>query len=66
MSAAEVIKQIQALPPEEQDLVRQFVLNGEGADDRRSEIRFVDRATARVVGERIMEENEELFRRLAQ
>ncbi|HEX8280395.1 MAG TPA: hypothetical protein VF551_03380 [Chthoniobacterales bacterium] len=65
MSASELIEQIKALPPEEMEVVRQFVLNGASGTPS-AQIRYIDPARARELGERIMSENEELFRRLAQ
>ncbi|MDQ2658899.1 MAG: hypothetical protein M3Y03_00595 [Verrucomicrobiota bacterium] len=59
---AELIEKIKALPAAEQAQVREFVLNGEGE----APTEFLNRDEARALGGRIMEENEELFRRLAQ
>lgn len=64
MSAAELIEQIKALPPGEQEIVRNFVLNGEGAPS--APVKYLDREEARALGSKIMEEQSELFRRLAQ
>lgn len=60
MSAAELIEQIKALSPAEQEEVRSFLLNGE------SEVNYIDREKARATGVRVMEENADLFRKLAQ
>jgi hypothetical protein len=66
MSVAELIERIKALPPEELEEVRSFVLNGEPAGAGDPGVRFVNRERARELGEKILSENEELFRRLAQ
>jgi hypothetical protein len=63
MSVAELIEQIKALPPDELEVVRSFVLNGE---TEAQAIRYIDRDRARSLGGKILDENEELFRRLAQ
>ncbi|MGI9172007.1 MAG: hypothetical protein ACR2F0_01695 [Chthoniobacterales bacterium] len=61
---AELIEKIKALPPAEQAQVREFILNGAGEADAKTE--YLNRDEARALGSRIMKENEELFRRLAQ
>jgi hypothetical protein len=67
VSVIELIEQIKALPPEDIETVRQFILNGDSSHSaRQQEIRYIDPKTARGVGQKIMSENEELFRRLAQ
>jgi hypothetical protein len=66
MSVAELIEQIKALPPDELEVVRSFVLHGETAAGEPPQIRYVDRARARQLGAKIFSDNEELFRRLAQ
>ena len=66
VSAAELIEQIKALPPEEQEVVRNFVLNGDHGPAVESGLKYLDREEARALGAKIMEEQDELFRRLAQ
>jgi hypothetical protein len=66
VSAAELIEQIKALPPAELEEVRRFLLNGKTASDEDSQVRYLDREQARALGNRIMEENADLFRRLAE
>ena len=63
MSVAELIEQIKALQPEELEVVRSFVLNREAESQ---EIRYIARDEARSLGEKILDDNAELFRRLAQ
>ena len=63
MSVAELIEQIKALPPEELEVVRSFVLNREAESQ---DIRYIARDEARSLGEKIFDDNAELFRRLAQ
>jgi hypothetical protein len=65
VSVAELIEQIKALPPAELETVRRFLLNSEpplaaGA------VKYLDPEEARVIGEKVMEKHQELFRRLAQ
>lgn len=66
MSAAELIEQIKALPPTELEIVRNFLLNGEPEVARNQELKYLDRDKARRLGEKVMEENTDLFQRLAQ
>ncbi|CAN5244891.1 hypothetical protein BH20VER2_BH20VER2_08650 [soil metagenome] len=65
MSVAELIEQIKALPPDELAAVREFV-NGEGEGTEPQQIKYIDRERARQLSEKILSENEDLFRRLAQ
>ena len=67
MSAAELIEQIKALPPEEIEQVRQFLLNGNSSSAGASgPVKYLDREEAAKLGRKVMEENEDLLRRLAQ
>ena len=67
MSAAELIEQIKALPPEEIEQVRQFLLNGNSSSAGASgSVKYLDREEAAKLGRKVMEENEDLLRRLAQ
>jgi hypothetical protein len=66
MSVAELIERIKALPPDELEEVRSFLMNGEAEGEPASQIRYIDPERARQLGEKIMSENEDLFRRLAQ
>ena len=66
MSAAEVIAQIRSLPPAEFEIVRNFLLNGAVGPEQAEDVKHLDHEKARLLGGRIMEENEELFRKLAQ
>ncbi len=62
MSAAELIEQIKALPPAEQEIIRRFLLNGASASEgvsNASDEQF-DRATNRV-----FEKHDDLLRKLA-
>lgn len=61
MSAAEVIEKIKDLSPAELEEVRAFLLNGDLPEPR-----YIDREKARLIGSKVMEENAELFRKLAQ
>ena len=66
MSAAELIEQIKALPPAELEIVRNFMLNGDRGLAPKSGLKYLEREEARALGAKIMEEQDELFRRLAQ
>lgn len=66
MSAAELIEQIKTLPPAEVEIIRNFLLNGPPSAQRDEEFKYMDRESARGLGEKVMEDNAELFRRLAQ
>ena len=66
MSAAELIEQIKALPPAELEIVRNFLLDGAGETECSQETKYLDRESARRLGEKVMDENSDLFRRLAQ
>ncbi len=66
MSAAELIEQIKALSPADLKIVRSFILEEHEKSMEASDIKYVERERARELGVKIMEENEELFRKLAQ
>jgi hypothetical protein len=65
MSAIEVIEQIKALPADEQAEVAKFVRELH-MDTDAPQVRYMSAEKARVLSERIFEENAELFRKLAQ
>jgi len=66
MSAAEIIEQIKALPAEEQSEVAEFVRELAAAKPQSHEVRYISVEEAKVIGDRIFENNAELFRKLAQ
>ena len=66
MSAAELIEQIKALPPADLEEVRSFLLNGRVEDKDGAKVSYLGRQEARVLGDKIMERHDELFRKLAQ
>ncbi|MBI2947831.1 MAG: hypothetical protein HYY23_09290 [Verrucomicrobia bacterium] len=67
MSALEVIEQIKALPPEEKAQVVDFVRQLDGpAPEGSKEIRYASAEQVRVAGEEVLQQYEEVFRRLAQ
>lgn len=66
MSAAEVIERIKTLPPEELEIVREFLRNGAGDSPSSPAPKYIDRESARQLGAKVMEENADLFRKLAQ
>ena len=65
MSAAEIIEQIKRLPPEEKQVVREYIRSeergvaGEGVE-------YVDRKDLERTAKEIFKEHEQLFRKLAQ
>ena len=64
MSAREVIRLIEALPPDERSEVFDFVKNFEAASPHT--VRYMDQEKADAVSARVFEEHSELFRKLAQ
>lgn len=63
MSARDIIREIEALPPEERRIVRDYLLQAESKQD---EIRRMDVAKADAIAERVFAEHAELFKKLAQ
>jgi uncharacterized protein (UPF0262 family) len=63
MSARDIIREIEALPPEERRIVRDYLLQSESEQD---EIRRMDVAKAEAIAERVFAEHAELFKKLAQ
>ena len=68
MSAAEIIEQIKALPPEEQREVSRFVtgLAVSGIADENRAVRYASDEQAREAGDAVVAEFPETFRRLAE
>ena len=67
MSAAEIIEQIKALPPEERLQVVSFVRTvAEEASSENSGVRYVDDRTFDAAVERVFEQHAELFKKLAE
>jgi hypothetical protein len=68
MSAAEIIEQIKALPPAEQQAVAEFVESLPSVEQAtaQSSIRYADLGRVKAVAEGIFDENGELFRKLAE
>lgn len=64
MSARDVIRQIEALSPDEQREVREYFLKEEG--ETYKPIRRMGAAEASKLAERMFSEHSELFRKLAQ
>lgn len=64
MSARDIIREIEALAPEERRVVRDYLLGAETEKPR--EIRRMDDSTADAAAARIFTEHAELFRKLAQ
>jgi hypothetical protein len=66
MSAAEIIEQIKALPPDEQREVSRFVRNLTEPDTSAPGIRYATDEEARAAGDAVVAEFPETFRRLAE
>lgn len=66
MSAAEVIEQIKQLPEQERAEVAEFVRDFTPAEGSAPAVRFIGRAEAREASDKIFEDYDELFQRLAQ
>jgi hypothetical protein len=64
MSARDIICQIEALPPEEQREVRDYLARKE--IEQSPVLRGIDTATATAVSERVFAEHANLLRKLAQ
>jgi hypothetical protein len=64
MSARDVIRQIEALPPEEQREVKEYFVRKEAEET--PVVRRMDATEAAAVAERVFSEHAELFRKLAQ
>jgi hypothetical protein len=65
MSAAEIIEQIKALPPEEQREVSRFVRGLASPDENRT-VRYASDEQARLAGDAVVAEFPGTFRRLAE
>lgn len=63
MSAGDIIREIEALPPEERRIIRDYLLQSESKQDQ---VRRMDVAKAEAIAERVFTEHAELFKKLAQ
>lgn len=66
MSAAEIIKEIKALPAEEQAKVAEFLHNFRPRETAQPQVRYIDPDKAQSIADKIFEENADLFRKLAE
>lgn len=66
MSAAEIIEQIKALPPEEQKQVSRFVRSLRMEEASEPVFRYATDEQARAAGDAVVAEYPETFRRLAE
>ena len=67
MSAAEIIEQIKALPPEERQQVLSFVRAVEEEESSESpSVRYADDRTFDAAVERVFEQHADLFKKLAE
>jgi hypothetical protein len=64
MSARDIIRQIEALPPEEQREVFDFVKKAESS--AAGAVRYASVEQVKQVAERVFSTNDDLFRKLAQ
>jgi hypothetical protein len=65
MSAAEIIEQIKALPPDERAEVREFVLQAEQTSENPG-VRYATDDAARAAGDEVLGKFREVFQRLAE
>ncbi|RBP37397.1 hypothetical protein DES53_114135 [Roseimicrobium gellanilyticum] len=63
MSARDIIREIEALPPEERRIVRDYLLQ---AEDNQEDVRRMERSKAEAIAERVFADHAELFKKLAQ
>lgn len=63
MSARDIIREIEALGPDERRIVRDYLLQSEHEEPH---IRRVDEAIANEAADRVFRDHAELFRKLAQ
>jgi len=66
VSAAEIIEQIKALPPNEKAAVVNFVHQMNVSETRPEGVRYVDRQALEASAEKVFDQHDELFRKLAQ
>lgn len=66
MSATEIIAEIQRLPKQEQEVIYEFVQQREATERAKPAIRYVDDASFGKALDRVLTNNTELFRKLAQ
>ena len=66
MSATEIIAEIQRLPQQEQDIVCHFIQQREATERAKPAIRYADDASFGKALDRVLTNNAELFRKLAQ
>lgn len=65
MSAAEIIEQIKALPPQDRRVVLEFARNAEPIASAPS-VHFASDEAARAASDRVFAKHKELFKRLAE
>ncbi|CAN5527332.1 hypothetical protein BH20VER1_BH20VER1_16910 [soil metagenome] len=66
MSVAELIERIKALPPDELEEVRSFVLGTEEVKAGEPEVRYASDEQFNRAADRVFENHDELLRKLAQ
>ena len=66
MSAAEIIEQIKALPPQEKEVVVEFVRELQTASDHKSGASYMNDAAFDAAREKVFAKHAELLKRLAQ
>ena len=66
VTAEEIIEQIKALPAEERAVVLEFINTLDTSVSEPPSLQFIDLKSVQAVAEKIFNEHEELFRKLAQ
>ena len=70
MSATDVIEQIKALPPDEKsrvvDFVRQLAAGPANVERAAQNVRFATPTQAKAAGDKVVQQYDEVFRRLSQ
>lgn len=65
MSAAEVIERIKALPPEELEILREFLVNGDSPLKQQRLIRYISKEDFDKAAAHVFEVHADLLRKLA-
>ena len=65
VSAAEIIEQIKALPPDEKAAVVDFVNKLEAGAPPAKTVRYATPEQAKAAGDKVVQQHEEVFRKLA-
>lgn len=66
VNAAELIKQIEALPPAELEIIRNFIVNGATPAGEARDVKYASDEQFNEAATRVFEKHDELLRKLAQ